>query len=400
MAARPVRVLELIARLNIGGPAVLVIDLAAGLDPARFQVSLAAGRVGPGEDQMDFWAEARKIQWHQVPGLSPELGSGNLIAFRAISRLLARERPDVLHTHTAKAGALGRLAALRQGAGRPRLVHTFHGHVFAGYFSPPKSRLFLAIERFLARRSDCLIVLSQEQAEDICRRYRVCSSEKVRVIPAGLDLEPFTRARPGGLRASLGLAPEVFLIGFVGRLTKVKDPLTLIRALAELKARLARPAALAIIGDGELRGPVEAEAARLGVSEAVLFLGWRQDMPQVYADLDALVLASLNEGLPLVLLEALAAGRPVVATPVGGVPSLLGLAQELAGNGFVRGARGLAFSVGRPEGLAQALTWVIAHQNEALALGLAGREYVMARHGREAFLTAHTELYRSLAGVN
>ncbi|MBW1714121.1 MAG: glycosyltransferase [Deltaproteobacteria bacterium] len=378
----PVKVLELIARLNIGGPAVLVIDLAAGLTGRDFEVKLAAGRVGPGEAQMDFWANSR--------------GQGNLAAFKEIVRLLRQTSPHILHTHTAKAGALGRLAGMSLGRGRPRMIHTFHGHVFSGYFSPLKTRLFIFIERFLARKTDRVVVLSEEQAEEICRLYRICGRDKISVIPVGLDLEPFQAARPGGLRESLGIGPDVFLIGFIGRLTKIKDPLTLLRALVRVSGQTEQPVGLVIVGQGELEREVRAEAGRLGLKD-VHFLGWQEGAAEIYPDLDLLALTSVNEGLPLVLIEALAAGRPVVSTPVGGVPELLGLTDRPGPGRFAQAQRGLFFQTGDISGLTQAIKWAITHYKAALELAQAGQDYVASRHSREGFLQAHAELYRSLA---
>ncbi len=395
---QPLRVLELIARLNIGGPAVVVLDLAAGLDQRRFRVEVAAGRVGPGEAQMDFWAEARGIKWTHVPGLSPELGAGNATALVFIRRLLCQRTPDVLHTHTAKAGTLGRLAALGLGPDRPRKIHTFHGHIFSGYFSPLKSRMFLTVERALARVTDRVVVLSQEQAEEIGRTYRVCPPHKIVVIPIGLDLKPFQKATAGRLREKLGIDPETFLIGFIGRLTAIKDPLLLLHALAGLQGMLKRPTALMMVGEGELSGRFEAEAERLGLADRVHRLGWQKSMAEVYAALDVLALTSRNEGLPLVLIEALAAGRPVVATNVGGVPSLLGLRRAPTAADFAVGERGLVFNAGDLAGLLKALMWLGENKSQAADLAAAGRRYVNRCHEQERFLQAHAELYEAVSG--
>ena len=392
----PPLVVQLIARLNIGGPAVLVLDLAAGLEDQGFRVLVAAGQVGPGEAQMDFWADARNIDWTPIRGLSPALGQGNWSSLKDVSGLLSQERPAILHTHTAKAGTIGRLAGLGQRAARPKLVHTFHGHVFKGYFPPLKTRLFLLVERFLAGRTDRVVVLSREQAADICRTYRICGQDKVAVIPAGLDLEPFLKARPGGLRAGLGLGPETFLAGFVGRLTAIKDPLTLVRGVARAASGSDRPLALVLAGGGEMEAEIKAEAQRLGLT--AFFLGWREGAADLYPELDLLILPSLNEGLPLVLIEALAAACPVAATPVGGVPSLLNMGKLPGQSEFVPAERGLLFPVGDREGLARALVYALEHGPELGRMASAGQEHVLAEHSREGFLKAHADLYRSLLG--
>ncbi len=395
-AGRPIKVLELIARLNIGGPAVLVVELAAGLPEDRFEVELAAGRVGPGEAQMDFWANARNVAWTQVDGLSPELGRGNLTAFKEIVGLIKKRRPDVIHTHTAKAGTLGRLAARWIRGKKPKIVHTFHGHVFEGYFPRWKTRLFLAVERFLAGRADRIIVLSPEQAEDICRVYRVCDREKVTIIPVGLDLDLFERAEAKGFRGKLGISPDVFLVGQVGRLTGIKDPATSIESFKRLAELTERPAVLVFVGAGELEAELRAQAAGSGLADRVVFAGWQEDMPAVYAELDALVLTSINEGLPLALIEAMAAGKPVAATPVGGVPGLLGLEESGRAGDYVVGRRGLGFSRGDAGGLAKALAWLMAGGEEVDRMARAAQEFVLANYSRQAFLEAHARLYQEL----
>ena len=253
------------------------------------------------------------------------------------------------------------------------------------------------VERFLARKTDRIVVLSPEQADEISRTYRVCPAEKIVIIPVGLDLEPFVRAKPEGLRKSLGISPNIFLVGFVGRLTKIKRTSVLLQALAGLKSQLDQPLALVIVGQGELQPELESEAASLGIAEQVHFVGWQERMPGIYASLDALVLPSANEGLPLVLIEALAAGRPVAATPVGGVPGLLGLNGRPERGDFIKGLRGLSFLPDDPAGLAKALGWVARQNEAALELTAAGQRYVIENHSKEVSLAAHAELYRSLA---
>lgn len=392
--SRPIKVQQLIARLNIGGPAVLVLDLAAGLDKADFQVRLAAGRVGPGEAQMDHWAEKRGVAWQALEGLSPELGGGNWAAFKAIRQILA-EGVDILHTHTAKAGTLGRLAALSMFGRKPKLVHTFHGHVFRGYFPAWKTSLFLSIERFLGRRTDRIIVLSPEQADDIGDKYRICGPEKIRIIPIGLELEPFDRACSGGFRSRLGLKPESLLIGLIGRLTSIKNQSLAIRGLAKM-GRAGQDLTLALIGDGEDEALLKALVQELGLEDRVFFTGWNENMPGVYADLDAVILTSDNEGLPLALVEALASSLPVAATPVGGVPSLLGLENRPDRGDFAIAQRGLVFGINDSAGLSKALKWLTENQEGAAGLALQGRDHVMKYFSQQRYLEAHARLYSEM----
>ena len=392
-----ISVVELIARLNIGGPAVLVLDLAAGLAGDDFKVEVAAGQVGQGEADMDFWADARNVSWTHVPGLSPELGAGNLTALKAIGSLLKEQRPHILHTHTAKAGTLGRSAAIKAGIfgrRRPGLVHTFHGHIFRGYFPPWKTRLFISVERFLARFTDRVVVLSPEQAKDIGRVFRICAPEKIRIIPVGLELAPFARTTSSDLRERLGIDPDNFIVGSIGRITGIKDHATLLQGLAQAAEDLPRPLTLVVVGQGELEEQTKAQAASLGLD--VRFMGWQPGTVDLLPGFDLVALTSLNEGLPLVLIEALAAGRPVVSTPVGGVPSLLNMGKEPSKANFSPAERGLFFPVGDPAGLAKAVSWAADHPGQALEMGRAGQKHVLAHHNQEAYVRAHAELYREL----
>lgn len=391
-----IKVLHLIARMNIGGPAVLVCDLAAGLPRDRFEVRIGAGAVGEGETQMDFQAQAQGVYWETLEGLSPSLARGNLTGLRSIRRIINEFRPDIIHTHTAKAGALGRLGALI-GSGKYKIIHTFHGHVFRGYFSPLKTKAFLAVEKFLARRTDAVVVLSREQADDICREFGVCNLNRIRTIPIGLDLDPFRTGEAGFLRDKLGISPNVFLVGFVGRLTGIKDPVTMIRGVAEAAAGSDRRIELVIFGQGDLEEQAREEAGRHPHFK-VHFYGWIEGTSRIYKDLDLVVLASANEGLPLVLVESLAAGTPVISTPVGGVPSLLNMGKYPDNQPFAFAERGLVFPIGDSGGLSRGIEWVITHKNEATELAELGREHVLARHSRERFIRDHISLYESLAG--
>jgi glycosyltransferase involved in cell wall biosynthesis len=216
----------------------------------------------------------------------------------------------------AKAGTVGRTAAMTLRP-RPLTVHTFHGHVLEGYFSKPVERVFLEAERRLARRTDRLIAVSPEVRDDLLD-LGIGRPDQIEVVPLGLDLDPFLAldaATPTGkLRAHLGLPPTTPLVGIVGRLVPIKDVATTIRAVQRLDG-----VHLAVVGDGELRPVLEAEAASLGAADRVHFTGWWDDVAAVMAGLDVAALSSRNEGTPVALIEALAAGRPVVGTNVGGV---------------------------------------------------------------------------------
>lgn len=317
-----IRVLRVIARLNVGGPAIHTILLTKLLSPERFTSTLITGQVSPHEGDMGYLAETHGV----MPQILPELGReihwrDDLIALWKMYRLIRRIRPAIVHTHTAKAGMLGRLAARL--AGVPILVHTFHGHVFHSYFSPLKTQIFLRIERILGKCSDAIITVSPKQREEILG-YGIGDPEKVRVIGLGLELQPFVNeeGERGILRRELGLVPDTPLIGIVGRLVPVKGHCYFLEAAQNVLQKDAS-VHFVIVGDGELRAELEQYADELQIGSHVHFLGFRPNAPDLFLDLDLVALSSLNEGTPVTVIEAMASGKPVVATQVGGVGDLV-----------------------------------------------------------------------------
>ncbi len=317
--ARP-KVLRAITRLNIGGPARHVLHLAKGME-GDFETSLLVGTPEPGEGSMDDLAGSLGIRPILLPSL--QRGGGpleNLKAFWGLYRLCRRLRPDIVHTHTGKAGAIGRVAGWL--AGVPVVLHTFHGHVLKGYFPPWKSRLLARIEGFLAGLSTRIYALSPSQRQELAD-LGAAPLEKIRVLPLGLDLEPLTPPLPRGrLRAEFGLPENALLIGCVGRLVAIKGHTVLLEAFRKI-AGLHPDARLLLIGDGELRGEIASRIRSLDLEGRVLLTGFRHDLAAVYGDLDLAVLASFNEGQPVALIEAASAGIPIVATRAGGVGDLL-----------------------------------------------------------------------------
>jgi glycosyltransferase involved in cell wall biosynthesis len=339
-------VLRVIARLNMGGPAHHVGLLGSMLDRERYDTLLLHGKVGAGEASLEDSVRARGVTLAQVPGLRPEVRPhDDLRALASLVRAIRRARPDIVHTHTAKAGMLGRLAAVLAGGARPVVVHTYHGHVLEGYFDPVRAATYRALERRLAAMSDALIGVSTATVDDLVR-LGIAPSDRFRMIPVGLDLEPFLFASPDAGRAfrrEVGASADDVLLTFVGRLVPIKRVDLLLRAIARAR-QLGAPVRLAVVGDGALRPRLERLAADFGVREHVWFAGYRADMVAVTAAAEIAVLSSDNEGTPVSLIEAAAAGKPAVATMVGGVPDVVtretgllvprGDAEQLA-NGIV-----------------------------------------------------------------
>ena len=385
------RIVRVIARLNAGGPARHVVLLCDGLRQAGFESVLVYGALAPDEGSLEDLAQGRAFRSERVPELGRAVRPlDDWRAFRRLLRIFRRERPDVVHTHTSKAGTLGRLAALVYNAttGRERpclIVHTFHGHVFDGYFGPWATRAVRLAERALARGSDAVVALSPSQAQDLVARHHIVSASRVRVIPLGLMLDHlYPVRRDAACRAGFGLSASDVVFGFMGRLVPVKAVDMLLAAFA--LAHAAEPTVrLLVVGDGELRPALERQARSLGISGAVHFAGWRYDLPSVYAAMDAVVLSSINEGTPVAIIEAGAAGLPAIATAVGGVPDLL-----------TSGVNGLLVQPGEVHALAAALLQMARAPDLRRRMGDAARREMALRYGHARLVGEMAALYESL----
>lgn len=376
-----IRIVRVITRLNVGGPAWHAILLAAGLNSGRFSTTLVTGSVGPAEGDFGGVARARGVEPVVIPELARRIRPHrDLIALGKLVRCFRGLQPDIVHTHMAKAGTLGRLAA--RIARVPRCVHTFHGHVLDGYFSPLAARSFLAVERALARRTDRLVAVSPRLREALLR-MGIGRPEQVEAIPLGLDLERFVAVRgdPGRVRRDLRLLPGARLMAIVGRLVPIKDHPTLFAALG----RLDPDVHLLVVGDGESRGRLEALAGDLGLSDRVHFLGWRHDLEVILAGVDVVVCCSLNEGTPVALIEAMAAGVPVVGTAVGGVGDLV-----------APGRTGWLVPARDPAALAAAIREVFTTPALAAARAQEARRLVLERHTAQSLISRMEAFYQRL----
>ena len=382
--SEPIRVMRIISRMNIGGPATHVVLLNAGLDRQGFDCLLVTGSEGASEGSLRDLAVENDLRLAIIPELGREIAPwSDLVTLVKLYRLMRRERPHVVHTHTAKAGFVGRIAARL--AGVPVVLHTFHGHVFHSYFSPAKTQLFLLIERLGARLSTRIITISPRLREEIVQ-FGVTGRERIEVIPLGFELEAFASQQRGAghFKHSLGLPPNVKLVGAVGRLVPIKNIPLLLEAAA--LARQEDPdIRIVLVGDGALREALEARAEALGLGQAVTFAGWRRDLACVYADLDAVVISSHNEGTPASLIEAMATGCPVVSTRVGGVPDLIG-----------DGETGRLVSPGEREALAAALLELFREPERTARMAELAQRQVLERHQARRLVADVDWLYRRL----
>lgn len=411
------KVVRIIARLNVGGPARHVVWLTKGLEQEGYETLLVTGTVPKGEDDMSYFAAAHGVKPLVIPEMSREISPQDVIAVWKLFRLFRRVRPDLIHTHTAKAGTVGRVAGLLYRwltpailIGRPRscrFVHTYHGHVFHSYYGTTKTRIFLALEKILARLvTDRIIVLSEQQRREIQEEFGVGRREQFAVIPLGLELSVFADwdERRSMLRGELGAREDEILVGIVGRLTEIKNHQLFLRA-AKLYREQQRDSSaprvrFVIIGDGHLREKLESQAQESGLGNEVVFTGSRPDPENFYPALDILALTSLNEGTPLTLIEAMANERPVMATAVGGVVDLLGQSRDISKEEdapFAVCERGLRVRPDDAQALCQALAHLVENRALRSELGTRGRHFVEENYTVARLLKDTSALYSELA---
>lgn len=415
-----IKILRIFSRLNIGGPSIHTILLTAGLNSSSFESILVKGSEDKDEGNMLYLAEQKGVK----PVIIPEMGRNislldDVKAFFKLYQLIKKEKPDIVHTHTAKAGALGRSAAiliktqeslikalkriffykdskLDYNNKRLRLVHTFHGHVFSKYFHPIISKIFLMIEKILSRFTDTIIAVSEEQRREILS-FGIGNKDKVITVPLGLELDRFLNLRElkGKLRTELKLTEDIKLVGIVGRLVPIKNHKMFIDAVYKLKEKKEGiKAKFLIVGDGELRKKIKDYIREKELERNIIFLGFRKDMEVVYADLDIVVLTSLNEGLPVALIEAMASGKPVISTKVGGVVDLLGTIvdhniYEITDCGFL-------IQSGDSNGLALAMQELIENDSLREKMGEKGREIVYPKYDISRLIENIKNLYEEM----
>ncbi len=388
----PPTIARVITRLNIGGPSIQATRLTAALADHGWHTRLIHGQLGEGEGDMSYLIPAGADTIQLTDLQRPLAPLSDLRAVRAIYGELRRLRPAIVHTHMAKAGMLGRLAAAaynltRGSAPRARVVHTYHGHVLDGYFSPLKTKVFIALERALARLSDAIIAISPAIRDELQGTYRIGRPSQYRVVPLGFDLAPFAAVDATAratARRELGIPVGVPVISTVGRLTAIKQHRLFLDIVQRTVAT--HPDTIALIaGDGELRGELEAYAVTLGIAGHVRFLGWRRDLATIYGATDVFVLTSRNEGTPVALIEAMACGVPGVSTDVGGVKDVIDSP-----------AVGRLAPFGDADALAGHVRDLLADADARAAMGERARQRVIDRYGFERLVGEIAALYRDL----
>ena len=390
----PVRIVRIIARLNIGGPAIQAISLTRMLEPLGYRTTLVRGSEGPDEGSMDHLAEELGVRPVLVPALRRDPGPHDVQALLAVIRILRRERPRLVHTHAAKGGTIGRAAALLAYRGRrrrPVLIHTYHRHSMSGYFSARANAVYRRIEQFLGHYSDVLIAVSDEIRDELVA-LGVAPPEKFVVVRLGFDLAPFSLEgherdrRRQALRDELSIPQDARVVTLIARLVPIKRVDRFLRV-----ANLLAPdpdLRFLIVGDGELRAELRASADALALGDRLIWAGFRQDMPGVCFASDVVALTSDNEGTPVSLIEAQAAGVPVVSTNVGGAATVVAAdtGRLVAGDDV--------------DGFAAALAELLGDRALAVATGRAAAARARAEFTVERLVGDLDGLYRRLLLVS
>lgn len=404
------KILRIIARLNVGGPARHVVWLSGAQNNGDYTTKLIAGTVPEGEEDMSYFAAEHGVSPTYIKEMSRELSVKDAASIWKIFQQMRSYRPDIVHTHTAKAGTVGRIAAflyrwLTPGTlvGKPnavKVVHTFHGHVFHSYYGRLKTKVFVFIERILARiATDRIVVITGQQLDEINGEFRVGRREQFEVIPLGIELSSFSENESlrRQFRDEFSFVENQVVVSFVGRLTEIKNISLFLRSASLYQKENPDDAKLRflIVGDGHLREPLEAESVKLGLNKLVTFAGNRSDTAAVYAGTDIVALTSLNEGTPLSLIEAMAANRPVIATAVGGVVDLLGSPIEER-DGFTLCERGVSVRSGDVESLCYGLMELAENRELRSQLASRGRAFVYKKYSKDRLVSDIKELYRKL----
>jgi len=372
--AERIKVMQIIARMNVGGPAVIVAELMRGIDSSRFEQILITGYCD--DTEADFLDEvATDIKATRIAGLGRSVSPiADFTAFLGLIKTIKTFKPDVIHTHTAKAGVLGRLASIIAGRGAVR-IHTFHGHLLHGYFAGWKTKLVVLIEKFFAKRTHHLIAIGTEVKRELIAAG-IGTANQYSVFFPGLP-EPHTVSKTE-IRKNLELDPTAIYCTFVGRLTQIKRPDRLLDVAAAMVKREV-PIHFLVAGEGELFESSKARAAAEKLP--VTFLGWRKDIDDLFAASDIAILSSDNEGIPLTLIQAAQAGLPILAPAVGSISDIV----ENDKTGFLTSPQ--------PGAMASALSALATDEALRNRLGAAGKIHAHEFFSLERMLRDHTEIY-------
>lgn len=398
------KIVRIIARLNVGGPARHVVWLTQALQDDEFQSVLLTGSVPEGEEDMSYFATQHEVKPIFIEQMSRELSLKDAISLWKVFRELWREKPDIIHTHTAKAGTIGRLAGFFYrwlSFRKVKIVHTYHGHIFHSYYGKLKTKFFLFIEKTLAwLTTDKIIAITKQQFEEIHHQFGVGKEKQFEIITLGIDLKHFEswQEKQNLLQSELKATDDEIIVGLVGRLTEIKNHSFFLEVIKLYKEQINEnlpKIRFVIIGDGNLRNNLEKEAEELQIKDLVTFLGNRNDTDVFYAGLDIVALTSLNEGTPLSLIEGMANSKPSISTAVGGVVDLFGKVEREE-KGFTICERGISILPNNLEGYLDGLIYLAKDEQLRNRIGKRGQKFVFANYSKETLISNVKTLYRKL----
>lgn len=391
------RILRIINRLNLGGPTYNAAYLTKYLEP-EFETLLVSGMKDEAEESSEFIVKNLDLHPVYIPEMYRELHPfRDYKSYYRLRKIIDEFKPDIVHTHAAKAGAVGRLAASHSGV--PVIIHTFHGHVFHSYFNPVKTRMFLEIERYLAKRTTKIITLSEIQKEELSSQYKVAPLEKFEIVPLGFDLSKFEEGREEKrkkFRSEYNVAEDEIAIGIVGRLVPIKNHELFLKALKIVSQKTTQKIRAFVIGDGEERKNIEHKASALGLKfnnsnlkepNILTFTSWIKDIDVSNAGMDIIALTSNNEGTPVSLIEAQASARPIVSTSVGGIENIV-----------VKGQTALLSPIQNEKAFAENLLCLVENRERRYSMSQRGSAFVRDKFSYQRLCLDMGTLYHNLLG--
>ena len=404
LVEKKIKIIRLISRLNNGGPAKHVIWLTSGLKNRQFESTLVSGMIESNEDSIHDYAQSNKVYPVFIPEMLRSISVvKDTIALVKFIRLLFKEKPNIVHTHTSKAGFIGRTACIIYKLfNKCCVVHTYHGHTFHSYFSPIKEKIFLIIEKLLAiTATDRIVVLSDTQFHEIHEKYGLGKKEQFEIIPLGIDIPSIniSSIKEENFKTEFGLDGYI-IIGIVGRIAPIKNHKMFIDAAEEfIRYRIDNKVKFLVVGGGTDKNMLDLKnyAKMKNIYDSVIFCGNRNDVGNFCQNIDVFVITSRNEGTPLSLIEGMAAGKPFVATDVGGIKDLMLGHADVNGNSHIRMYKnGILVDSEDRVSFARALTMLVENTSLRIKMGKEGKEFVEARYSKDRLIRDIEKLYFSL----
>ena len=390
------RVLRILNRLIVGGPVLNATYLTHYMAP-EFETLLVVGQKEPNEESAEYLANELDIKPVYLPEMQRAVNVfKDFRAYQKIKQIIKEFKPDIVHTHAAKPGALGRMAAWSLKV--PVIVHTYHGHVFHSYFGKFRTRFYIGLERYLAKKSNALIAISPTQKNELANEYKIAPEQKFKIIPLGLDLDKFQtgyESKRKKFRDEFRLREDEIAIGIIGRLVPVKNHMLFLEAVSYVLKNSSKPVKAFIVGDGDMRKKLEEKAHQLDISftsleddkhaSPLIFTSWRSDVDVINAGLDIVALTSFNEGTPVSLIEAQAAQKPIVSTKVGGIQDVV-----------IENVTALLSDIHDKPSFFENLLRLVEDSELRYELSQQGKQHVMMRYSYQRLIKDMSGLYYNL----